>query len=368
MVRMSDLARSGSSATPLPKRPTPPPVPPPSRPAVPPAPPAETPPPPRASSLYTQLRGAGVSVAPVRPASPPESMESPERILEELRGFLESVPDLLKTNEPLPWTALQQIVGRVVGSLEAGGNLFWLANSASLPKSADYVVFHQVRVTVMAIRIAMTIGYERDHLIGLGAAAALSGIGLWQLPPAVLRRLDSLSSEEQSQYHAHPRAAAERLRRWAPPFEGLVQTVLQHQEREQGQGFPQRLSGSAIRMEAKIVGLADTYMTLTAPPSLRPGLRPHEAVREIVRSKHEAFPSLLVKALLNDVTVFPPGTVVRLNTGEIGTVVAVNRNHPLRPRVEVVGGKTGPLTTPKLVDLSEAPFLYVTGPVSETTR
>ena len=77
---------------------------------------------------------------------------------------------------------------------------------------------------------------------------------------------------------------------------------------------------------------------------------------------------MLVKALLNDITVFPPGTIVRLNTGEIGAVIAVNRNHPLRPRVEIVDGKTGPLATPKIVDLSEAPFLYVTGPVSETAR
>jgi hypothetical protein len=77
---------------------------------------------------------------------------------------------------------------------------------------------------------------------------------------------------------------------------------------------------------------------------------------------------VLVKALLNDVTVFPPGTMVRLNSGEIGSVVAVNRNHPLRPRVQIVAGKTGPLATRKITDLSEAPFLYITGPVTETAR
>ena len=177
-----------------------------------------------------------------------------------------------------------------------------------------------------------------------------------------------MSAEEERQYHDHPRVAAERLRRWGASFEKLVPIVLQYEEREQGQGFPQGLSGSAIRMEAKIVGLADTYMAMTAPPSLRSGLRPYEAVREIVRSKHEAFPSVLVKALLSDVTVFPPGTMVKLNTGETGAVVAVNRNHPLRPRVQIVNSKTGPPATPKVVDLSEAPFLYITGPVGETGR
>ena len=364
MVRMSDLARAGAEAPPLPK------------PAILPAPstsrasaaPSDAPPTPRLSPLFSQPRRveAPVSSGLTEPAPAAPAPESAEDVFEDLVSFLARVPDLLQTDEPPSWSALRQVVERVVRLLETGGDLFWFANSASLPNGADYVGFHMARVTVLAVRIGMTVGFEHERLVELGAAAALSGIGLWQLPLGLLRRLDASPAEEQSQYHAHPRLAAERLRRWAPPFEGLVQTVLQHQEREQGQGFPQGLAGPAIRMEAKIVGLADTYMTLTAPPSLRPGLRPYEAVREIVRSKHGAFPSVLVKALLSEVTVFPPGTMVRLNTGEIGSVVAVNRNHPLRPRVQVVGGKTGPLATPKVVDLSEAPFLYITGPLTET--
>ena len=214
----------------------------------------------------------------------------------------------------------------------------------------------------------MTLGYERRRLVELGMAAALIGVGLWPLSSNILRRLDALSGDELAQYHAHPRVAADQLRRWNPPFEGLTETVLQYHEREQGGGFPQGIQGTAIRGDAKIVGLADTYTALTAPASLRPGLRPHEAIREIVRGKREAFPSTAIKALLSEISFFPPGTIVRLNTGETGSVIAVNRNHPLRPRVEVVEGKNGPLTTPKIVDLSEAPFVYIVGPVSETGR
>lgn len=371
MVRMSDLVRGGGPPAPPrgggpPAPPRNPETPPPAekgRPAVaPPAPPPSLPPRPRVSPLYTQVHSAEVPRPPARAESPSPSDEAGPAgpILGDLLSFLARVPDHLKSGEPLPWEALKGIVARVVRSLETGGDLFWLANGTVVPKGIDYLAFHQARVTVLAVRIGMTINYERQRLVELGVAAALSDIGLWQLPAGVLRRLDTLSPEDQIQYHAHPRVAAERLRRWAPPFAGLVDTVLQHHEREQGQGFPHGLSGSSIRVEAKIVGLADTYMALTAPPSLRPGLRLHEAVREIVRGKHQAFPSVLIKALLSDVTVFPPGTIVRLNTGETGAVVAVNRNHPLRPRVEIVDGKTGPLATPKIVDLSEAPFLYIT--------
>src|SRR5437867_9185945 len=108
--------------------------------------------------------------------------------------------------------------------------------------------------------------------------------------------------------------------------------------------------------DAKILSLLDTYTGLTAPPPPRARLRPHAAIREIVRSKHESFASPLIKALLSEISVFPPGTLVRLNTGEVGRVTAVNRNYPLRPRVEIVAdGKGQRLASPKTTDLSEAP-------------
>lgn len=86
-------------------------------------------------------------------------------------------------------------------------------------------------------------------------------------------------------------------------------------------------------------------------------------------TKHEAFAPPLIKALLSEIAVFPPGTVVRLNTGGVGRVVAVNPHHPLRPRVEIVAdGKGQRLAAPKTTDLSEAPFLYISSLVAERAR
>ncbi len=306
-----------------------------------------------------------------RPSPPPAEVpgEGAEALFDELERVLARVRDIVRGGQALPWGDLEGLIERAAISLERSGELFWVANNPAAPPGVDYLAFHQARVAVLSMRVGANVGYDRRRLIQLGMAGCLIDVGLWQLPEGILRRLDTLSADEQAQYHSHPRVGAELIRRWSPPYDGILEAVLQHHEREQGQGFPQGMQGAAINPDAKILGLVDTYTGLTVPPSSRPRLRPHEAIREIVRSKHESFASTLIKALLSEISVFPPGTLVRLNTGEVGRVVAVNRNHPLRPRVEIVAdGKGQRLPAAKMIDLSEAPFLYITGPVAEGAR
>jgi HD-GYP domain-containing protein (c-di-GMP phosphodiesterase class II) len=308
----------------------------------------------------------GLDTLPLERAAPSESAEP---LFAELQLFLARVRELIRTGDAFPWSELEGIIERAATALTHSNDLFWIANSTTAIAGVDYLAFHQARVAVLAMTIGASVGYDHPRQVQLGIAGSLIDVGLWQVPESLLRRLDGLSADEQALYRSHPRLSVELIRRWSPPHEGLLEAVLQHHEREQGQGFPQGLPGAAVGQDAKVLGLVDTYTGLTMPPPPRPRLRPHEAIREIVRSKHEAFPSHLVKGLLSEISVFPPGTLVRLNTGEVGRVTAVNRNHPLRPRVEIVAdGKGQRLASPKSTDLADAPFLYITGAVAEGGR
>ena len=376
MVRMSDVVRgivreqSADAAKDAPAPTAPPPTsPPPPLPPPRPRPVAEAPRPEapvRAEEPRAVESVASLDTLPIEPETPGESAEP---LFAELQLFLARVRELIRTGDALPWSELEHLVDRGAAALERSSELFWIANNTVAIAGVDYLAFHQARVAVLGMAIGAGVGYDRRRRVQLGVAGCLIDVGLWQVPESLLRRLDALSAEEQTLYRSHPRLSVETIRRWSPPSEGLVEAVLQHHEREQGQGFPQGLHGAGVSQDAKILGLVDTYTGLTMPPPPRPRLRPHEAIREIVRSKHEAFPSQLVKALLSEISVFPPGTLVRLNTGEVGRVIAVNRNHPLRPRVEIVAdGKGQRLVSPKTTDLADAPFLYITGAVAEGGR
>jgi HD domain len=333
MVRMSDVVRGIVRDKPTEKSAAPPPSSEgPLAPAAAPRPrpeagaPRPAPPPPVVEPPCALEAEPSLDALPLEAAFAEPPAENAGPLFAELQLFLARVREIMRTGDAFPWSELEHLVERCVVSLDRSGEIFWVASNTAALAGVDYLVFHQ-------------------------------------------RRLDALSMEEQALYRSHPRLSVEWIRRWSPPSEGIVEAVLQHHEREQGQGFPQSLHGTAVGQDAKILGLVDTYTGLTMPPPPRPRLRPHEAIREIVRTKHEFFPASLVKALLSEVSVFPPGTLVRLNTGEVGRVTAANRNHPLRPRVEIIAdGKGQRLPAPKTADLGDAPFLYITGAVAEGGR
>jgi HD-GYP domain-containing protein (c-di-GMP phosphodiesterase class II) len=326
----------------------------------------ESDPPPKPAAPRAEVRFPDAPVVRREPPPAAPAGEGAEAVFAALQGGTEQLREAVARGGPLPVAELEATVVRVIESLERGSELFWLANDP-VPPAADYVAAHLVSVGVLALRIGADLGYDRSQLVDLGVAALLCDIGLWKLPPRLLGKAEALTADEQAQYQTHPRLAVDLIRGARVERAGLVDAVLEHHEREQGQGYPQGLLGAGIHPHAKIIGLVDTYTRLTAPRPPQARLMPHEAIREIVRSKHESFPSVLIKALLSEISVFPPRTMVRLNTGEVGRVVAVNRNHPLRPKVEIVADSKGDrLHAPKLVDLSETPFVYITAPIQES--
>jgi HD-GYP domain-containing protein (c-di-GMP phosphodiesterase class II) len=328
------------------------------------APTAETPPAARVPRLNLRALANSptpTSTAPAAATTAAAVDTGAEEAFARLLLVIERARAIVKTSDAFPWADLERAVSAAITSLASSAELFWMAHNPTPAAGTDAVSFHQARVVVLALRVGANVGLQAARLVELGMAAALIDVGLWVLGDGG-RRLDPQSAE----YRTHPRVSADVVKRWGPPVETLPRVIAEHHELEHGQGYPQNLHGDAIHPHAKILSLVDRYAALTGSGTARGRSRPHEAIRDIVRSKNEEFSPPLIKALLREISVFPPGTPVRLNTGELARVIGVNRNHPLRPRVEVIADSKGqPPQTERIIDLGESPFVYVTGPATE---
>jgi HD-GYP domain-containing protein (c-di-GMP phosphodiesterase class II) len=140
----------------------------------------------------------------------------------------------------------------------------------------------------------------------------------------------------------------------------LAQVAWQEHERWNGQGYPRGLKGDQIHEYARIIGIVDIFDALISPRPYRQRRLPHEAIRELLIAEKATFSGQIIKALIQQFSLFPLGTMVRLNTGEIGAVTQLNAHYPLRPVVTINHGADGSaMVSPKAIDLGTTTLVHI---------
>ncbi|NQT00078.1 MAG: hypothetical protein HQ595_03250, partial [Candidatus Omnitrophica bacterium] len=140
-------------------------------------------------------------------------------------------------------------------------------------------------------------------------------------------------------------------------------TIIQHHERANGLGYPEGLAQEEIADYAKMVGLADTYEAMTHQRPHRVPCPPHQALREIIGPLKLFFDIRVIKALVNRISVYPVGSLVQLNSGEIAKVISSSPASPLRPFVLVIlDAYKRHVSAPRTIDLCENNSFFIKGP------
>jgi len=141
---------------------------------------------------------------------------------------------------------------------------------------------HGARVSALAEPVALRLGWDRERVRTLRAAAPLHDIGKVKVRPQVLLKPGPLTPEERAEVQAHPTAGAQLvlpLRR----FHKALPYVLFHHERWDGGGYPAGLRGRRIPAEARVLAVADTFDAMISERTYRPALTHQEAIAEVER-------------------------------------------------------------------------------------
>jgi HD-GYP domain-containing protein (c-di-GMP phosphodiesterase class II) len=212
-----------------------------------------------------------------------------------------------------------------------------------------------VNVTILALKLGLELGYESEQLRELGLGGLLCDIGTTLVPARVLGSPDPLTASERTSLRTHQLDGAKLLEKLAPQYRWLGEVISRRYGRDDG------AYGTESRADeyAAIIHLADMYRSLVHPRPPRGRIGPLDALKEILRRHRALFPDRILKALIRAMSTFPVGSLVRLNTGEIGRVVARNKGYPLRPVVEILVRRAKRLGEPSRLDLAQSPLLYI---------
>lgn len=244
--------------------------------------------------------------------------------------------------------AIDGLVGDLLEQVEMDADL--LLNLTHMKSYDNYLFSHAVNVSIISILIGEQLGYAKEELNQLGVAALLHDIGMLKIAVETWRKTGTLTPSEYQEVRKHPEYGAEFL---AGMPEEIRAVAAQHHERYDGSGYPRGLKGSQINYKARIVALADVYEACISDRPYRERLTPQEAIKLIVANQ-EGFDPQILKVFLLTMAVYPIGTFVRLNTGEIGKVIRVSKNQPFRPILSLYYDRQGQLLgQPIRLDLSK---------------
>jgi HD-GYP domain-containing protein (c-di-GMP phosphodiesterase class II) len=221
---------------------------------------------------------------------------------------------------------------------------------------------------LISAKIGRRLGLSVPELRDLFLAALFHDIGIQELDNGILSKEGVFSDAERRQVQRHPEHGKDILFNLGETYRFMADAALQEHERVDGSGYPAGLTGSEISLYARIIGLADTYEAMTHARPYHERALPLAATKEIVEKMRGKFDTRVIKAFLEEVTMFPVGSFVRLNNREVGRVIAAMSRAHFRHVVQVLFGPDGErLIKPKTVNLMEAHLLYIAEPVDERT-
>ncbi|RLQ21813.1 DUF3391 domain-containing protein [Seongchinamella sediminis] len=221
-----------------------------------------------------------------------------------------------------------------------------------LKESGDYRFEHGVSMAAWAAILGRQIGLHRDELETLAVGCAMCDVGMTELPAQMLGQANRLSEGQQRIIRAHPTMGAELVADSSNVNFEVLGIIENHHERMDGSGYPRGLQGAAIPLLARIAGLVDTYDAMITPRPWAPARTSHEAAQELLDAKGSKFQDALVEQFVQAIGLFPTGTLVELNTGEVAIVTRQNETRRLKPEIVVVlDGRKNKREPLEIVDL-----------------
>ena len=226
--------------------------------------------------------------------------------------------------------------------------------------AGTYAVRHCIETALLAMLVGRSMHKCHDELLLIGAAALTMNVGMLRHHDSFQDRRGPLNDDEMRIVRLHPQESTELLRCAGVDDEEWLSCVLLHHENDDGSGYPQGRTADEILQNAKLIGLADRYCARVSARNYRRSIVPDQALQHIFLDQGVPIDPLLGEQFVKLLGKYPPGTLVRLRSGELGVVTQRGAAH-VHPLSDPLGA---PLAAAQLAqmtprDTSDSQFAIV---------
>ncbi|MCF6193956.1 MAG: HD-GYP domain-containing protein, partial [Kangiellaceae bacterium] len=221
-------------------------------------------------------------------------------------------------------------------------------------------------VSVLAIGFARYLGYSEFDLEDIGMGALLHDIGQVRIGSNLLSKSGKLNQNEMAQMCQHPKFGLDILQSKDGLTPSCIDIAVNHHERLGGQGYPRGLKGDKLSKNVRLVTIVDVFESLTSPQVYRKSMSVVDAYKILMGGKKTHYDEKLVIKFVEWRGIYPPGSIVEMENGEIGIVVSANKQFRLKPKVLLVLDEYKQRRAEKIVDLSKMALDSVSKPYKIT--
>jgi len=220
----------------------------------------------------------------------------------------------------------------------------------SMQAKDDYTYRHNIAVAAIASMLGRWLGLSNSEMSMLSIGAVLHDVGKMLVPEEILNKKDKLTDEEYEIMKQHTLFGYEMVKNTEGLSHRSALIALQHHEREDGTGYPNRLGSEQIDRLSKIVAVSDVFHALTSDRVYRNSSPFHEILRMMFTGALGVFDRkillLFTKRLMDSLL----GCSVELSDGTIGQVVLIPPSDPTRPLIRLGN---------EYLDLTKEPHLHM---------
>ncbi len=227
-----------------------------------------------------------------------------------------------------------------------------LALFSNLKSKQQDTVRHSLNVCILSLLFGRHLGFNDQQLSDLGYAALLHDVGEIKVPQAILdKHSRGLSPEEKKEMEKHAEYGADILLN-TPDIPGVaIEVARSHHERVNGKGYPKGLKDTEISYFSRLVSIVDVYEIVTNHPGAKVHISCPDALKSIYMMRGSFFDRELVEEFIKCLGIYPVGSVVELNSGEIAIVISTKPGKHLLPTIMIVKDSKGMRYEPQVINL-----------------
>ena len=289
----------------------------------------------------------------VVPVSLAEELDSAKKIHTSAKTIVKTMFNDVRMGNAFEIEEATALVEEVNQSIERNPNA--LLSLVRLKNADEYTYLHSVAVCMLMVALAKQLHLSEDQIRQAGLAGLLHDVGKMAIPSGVLNKVDKLTDDEFNVIKQHPQRGWEILKSCYQVSDIALDVCLHHHERIDGRGYPDKISGEALTLFARMGAVCDVYDAISSDRCYKKAWGPAESIHKMASWQAGHFDETVFHAFVKTIGIYPNGSLLKLKSGRLGVVIEQSRKNLITPIIRVFFSTRANAHIPiEIVDLSKS--------------